>query len=703
MSRRLIADGQLFQTIAWHRGMGKYSLELLSAVGATGRYDLQILLSGRVDSERAMLDELRDRVPGAEIVRLDLRPEVPGDPSVAGHNRTELTRYLRGHPGADFLLLSALQGIIRPVVPEAPGVTTHALVYDLIPLMLPEMYLRHPSIRAEYLPRVAEMLRADRFLTISRTVANDLAGHLGVAPDRIATIDGAPIRHSVAPVPVERVTGPFILMPTGNDLRKNNRRAIRGFDRFNRSRDRAYTLVVTSTFRPEEVAELSALSPDVLFTGNLSGGELADLYQRATALLFPPEYEGLGLPVLEAMETYKPVACSDIPVFREVSDRAFCLFDPLSIVEIARALGRAVDQTGVDRDSYDRTLARYTWERTADLLVGALERPVPGRPAVRPQVTVVAPEPGPVGTVGEFVQDLHAELSRRCDLRYLTEAPERPSATGFLPEVSSSAELGPGLDPTQLRPPRQVVHHVTGSPSAALTLLAALAVPGVLVLHDTDLTGAWDELVARGLVGGDRSAAEDRIEAAAQVPGTAHLGALLALHRAAVVPAAATAGRVAAVADRLGIEVAVQVLPPAVPGVVYPDALPPKTIPITVYTAAGTLQQADQLARSRFAVFDVGADIHDVLQAARVGTVPCLPFDPETLDWPPELSVRYDAGVGPDAMVTGLLAEPETLDRLGAAVRLRAATVHDPARYAAALAAVIASGSGAAAPVVSRP
>ncbi len=700
MSRRLIADGQLFQTIAWHRGMGKYSLELLSAVAATGRYDLQILLSGRVDSDRAMLDELRDRVPGAEIVPLDLRPEVPGDPGVAGHNRTELTRYLGGHPGADFLLLSALQGLIRPVVPLVPGITTHALVYDLIPLMLPEMYLRHPAIRAEYLPRVAELLRADRFLTISRTVANDLAGHLGVAPDRIATIDGAPIRHSVAPVPVDSVTAPFVLMPTGNDLRKNNRRAIRGFDRFNRSRDRAYTLVVTSTFRPEEVAELSTLSPDVLFTGNLSGGELADLYQRATALLFPPEYEGLGLPVLEAMQAYKPVACSDIPVFREVSDRAFCLFDPLSIMQIARALGQAVDQDGVDRDSYDRTLARYTWERTADLLVRALERPVQPRPPAPLQVTVVAAESG---SVGAFVQDLHAELSRRCDLRYLTEAAETPSATGFLSEVSSSGSLGPGLDPAQLQPPRRVLHHVSGSSAAALTLLAALAVPGVLVLHDTDLTAAWDELVVRELVGPDRIAAEDRIEAAGAVPGTAHLGALLALHGAAVVASTTAAALVAAVADRLGIDVAVQVLPPAVPGVVYPDALPPKTIPITMDTAGGNLQQADLLARSRFAVFDAGADLRDVLRAARVGTVPCLPFDPETLDWPAELSVRFDVEVGPDAMIAGLLTAPEALDRLCAAVRHRAATVHDPARYASALTAVIASGSGAAAPVVSRP
>ena len=32
MQRRLVVDGQVFQTAAWHRGMGKYSLELLAAL-----------------------------------------------------------------------------------------------------------------------------------------------------------------------------------------------------------------------------------------------------------------------------------------------------------------------------------------------------------------------------------------------------------------------------------------------------------------------------------------------------------------------------------------------------------------------------------------------------------------------------------------------------------------------------------------------
>jgi glycosyltransferase involved in cell wall biosynthesis len=74
---------------------------------------------------------------------------------------------------------------------------------------------------------------------------------------------------------------------------------------------------------------MTAYSDDIVFTGNVSEGTMKWLFDNCAFLVFPSEYEGLGLPVLEAIDSKKQIACSDISVFRELSATAFLFFDPL--------------------------------------------------------------------------------------------------------------------------------------------------------------------------------------------------------------------------------------------------------------------------------------------------------------------------------------------------------------------------------------
>ncbi len=53
-------------------------------------------------------------------------------------------------------------------------------------------------------------------------------------------------------------------------------------------------------------------------TGYLDDATLEGLWRFAACFAFPTRGEGFGLPVLEAMQRGVPVACSDIPVLREV-------------------------------------------------------------------------------------------------------------------------------------------------------------------------------------------------------------------------------------------------------------------------------------------------------------------------------------------------------------------------------------------------
>lgn len=221
----------------------------------------------------------------------------------------------------DYFILSLMQTGIAPAFPGIAGVHKSLLFYDLIPLMFNKIYLKEERGIQEYTSKLNEF-KADTYLAISKTVANDLSLYTGIDINRIININGAPIDHSdeITELSIKK---PFILMPTEMIFARTIVVAIVAFEEFNKKHNNSYRLVVTSTFTHQEKLELQKISKNVVFTGNIEGGQLNYLYMEAEALMFPTEYEGLGLPILEAMEHEKPVLCSNISVFREISPTLF--------------------------------------------------------------------------------------------------------------------------------------------------------------------------------------------------------------------------------------------------------------------------------------------------------------------------------------------------------------------------------------------
>ena len=62
---------------------------------------------------------------------------------------------------------------------------------------------------------------------------------------------------------------------------------------------------------------------------------LSSLYQNAIALINTSNYEGFGIPILEAMAAQRPMVLSDLPVFREITENQSIYFDPNKIESIA--------------------------------------------------------------------------------------------------------------------------------------------------------------------------------------------------------------------------------------------------------------------------------------------------------------------------------------------------------------------------------
>lgn len=108
--------------------------------------------------------------------------------------------------------------------------------------------------------------------------------------------------------------------------------------------------------------------------GFVPGQDLGALYRGARGMIFPSLFEGFGLPVLEAMASGCPVACSSLPPLVEVAGDAARFFDPLDAPSIAAALKWLATDSPQLRDAIAHGATRaaaYEWPRVLPGVIAA--------------------------------------------------------------------------------------------------------------------------------------------------------------------------------------------------------------------------------------------------------------------------------------------------------------------------------------------
>lgn len=136
-----------------------------------------------------------------------------------------------------------------------------------------------------------------------------------------------------------------------------------------------YKIVLVSTEDPteEEKKLIDLLGTRVKLFKGLSTIEVAFLYSRATAFIFPSYYEGFGIPILEAQHMGCPLVLNDIPVFREVSGGAAIFFNGKKI-DLVRALEEVTDKKNRDEliKNGKENCKRYSWRNVAEIIYKVL-------------------------------------------------------------------------------------------------------------------------------------------------------------------------------------------------------------------------------------------------------------------------------------------------------------------------------------------
>ena len=114
----------------------------------------------------------------------------------------------------------------------------------------------------------------------------------------------------------------------------------------------------------DRLIEKLGLKDNVRWIPRISEEELKALYYGCKAFVYLSEYEGFGIPILEAIACRKNVVCSDIEVFRELFAGACYFADNKSPAQIASKLIEAM-KVNISEEQMRQCLSRFNWEKSA--------------------------------------------------------------------------------------------------------------------------------------------------------------------------------------------------------------------------------------------------------------------------------------------------------------------------------------------------
>ena len=329
--------------------------------------------------------------PALDPLRVRRRPLGPLTSAGDVHWQERLLPPAAEHDGLDVFFSPAYT---CPLSLRIPRVTA---VHDLSYFSYPQDFSFLHALKRRLL--VARSLHASRrVLACSAFTRRELTSRFPALADRVVHVPLGPDDDLPAPPSRDEarrrlaVTGPFVLTVGSVFNRRCLPELLRAVSLL-RSRERGHehghghggltgiVLDVVGDNRTHPRIDLAGLvvrlglGAHVRLSGFVDEAGLADRYAAADAAVFLSEYEGFGLPALEAASRGVPLIVSDRPSLNEVFGEAALVVDPRNEGQIAEALGRVLGEPMLRSQLIDQGWAlasRHSWTRTAALTRRAL-------------------------------------------------------------------------------------------------------------------------------------------------------------------------------------------------------------------------------------------------------------------------------------------------------------------------------------------
>lgn len=174
----------------------------------------------------------------------------------------------------------------------------------------------------------------------------------------------------------------YIVYPANFWEHKNHKLLLNAFAMYVQERK---DLKLVLTGNPLEQAEyynklLKAMNiaDYTVITGYVTNEELYSILKNAKGLIYPSLFEGFGIPVVEAMQMHKLIACSNLTSLPEIGCEAICYFDPKKPDDILRGICYLADNDLTDEiiREYDEKLQDYETEKMVEAYIKTFENTI---------------------------------------------------------------------------------------------------------------------------------------------------------------------------------------------------------------------------------------------------------------------------------------------------------------------------------------
>lgn len=537
---RIVIDLQGAQSEAnGNRGIGRYSLALAQSIARNrGPHEVIIALSDLLpDSVEAIRQSFEGLVPHDHFrVWTAPGPTAHIDPENAWRRgAAELTREtFLASLEADVVLVSSLfEGLVDNAVtsvgrlPRRPP--TAVVLFDLIPLLNPELYLSNPVVKDWYFDKVEHLRRADLLLAISDSSRQEVIEQLRLPKDRCISISTDANPHFVR-IDIDKsqetdlrkrygLHRHFVMYTGGIDHRKNIDNLIRSFADIPLDIRIRHQLAIVCSVQEQERARLNDLakrcglaSDELVMTGFVPEDDLVGLYNLCDLFVFPSWHEGFGLPVLEAMRCGARVIGANASSIPEVVGLSEALFDPHSQQAITDALLRGLTDEGFRSRLVQHAAVqsgRFSWDRSAQTAIAAMaklheqsqtfSREQSGqRRRGKPRLAFVSPLPPSRTGIADYSSELLRVLSNYYRIDVVIDRPDVSD-----PWINRNCDVRrPEWLITNAELYDRVLYHFGNSEFHQFMFDLLEKVPGVVVLHDFFLSGIVAHMDVTGLLPG---------------------------------------------------------------------------------------------------------------------------------------------------------------------------------------------------------
>lgn len=326
------------------------------------------------------------RARAAVASRLRRRREV-----LPAHRELSLGRIRDGAvaPGSVFLDVEGSWYDPTPraeLLPElrAAGVHTVPLVHDVMPLEFPQWFTPpHVDVFRDWL--LAHLRHSELVLTNSRRTADDVravAREHGLDAELVVTPVPLGVDHpggSPRPVEPSDRLGTYVLVVGTLEPRKNQEVVLDAVEAlWPRHPELSLVLVGKEGWMVDRLVQRLRQHPDlgrrVFWLGGVDDEQLSWLYEHAFLTVAPSVYEGLGVPVMEALARGCPTISSDGGALVEAGAGITELFAPHDRDALVALIGRHLDEPS-HHEAARAAAAGYrapTWSDTAAAIASAL-------------------------------------------------------------------------------------------------------------------------------------------------------------------------------------------------------------------------------------------------------------------------------------------------------------------------------------------